>query len=197
MKFWKENSYDIVRLCVNQLGIAVFALMLYFSTGLVSDSGTYTMLYTLVSVFSIGFYFVLLYFATWDMGAKDKIRADSGKAEHTPYKGIFLGLFANLLNIILILLSILGKSISMAGGGDFFGGLFAFGNLVLRFIASMYLGVLNRIFAFLKDASDLYLLFQCFGFLFFVILCCAVCALGYFNGQRDFRIFSSSAKKKN
>ena len=72
MKFLKENSYDILRLYINQIGITIFSLVLYFSVGMLDDKVLSLRLKIAISVFAMLFFFALLYTAAWDWGAKDK-----------------------------------------------------------------------------------------------------------------------------
>ena len=120
MRFFKENSYDIVRLYINQFGITIFALMLYFSASIVLDSKWTLTLYLLVSLFSIIFFFALLYFAAWEFGAKDRIRIDAGRMEYNKNKGLYLGIFAGVPNFVFSVLSIVGKGLYMLSGVEFF-----------------------------------------------------------------------------
>ena len=95
MKIFKENSYDIVRLYVNQLGIMIFTMLLVFA------GGQNTTLGIIISLFSTVFYLVLIYYVVWEIGAKDKIRIEGGKAEPCKYKGLVMGLWANVPNLVL------------------------------------------------------------------------------------------------
>ena len=99
MKFLKENGYDILRLYINQIGITIFSLILYFSVSSMEDKTLG--LKIAISVFAILFYFALLYTAAWDWGAKDKIRIDAGREKKRVYKGALMSFFANLINFIL------------------------------------------------------------------------------------------------
>ena len=101
MKFFKENSYDILRLYINQIGITIFSLLLYFSVASIEDKTLGLRLKIAISVFAILFYFALLYTAAWDWGAKDKIRIDAGRLECKKYKGALMSLIANIPNFIL------------------------------------------------------------------------------------------------
>ena len=111
MRFIKNNSYDIIKLYINQIGIAIFSLVLYTAIGMI-DSETLPMPLKIgVSVFAILFYFVLIYTVMWEIGAKDKIRVDSGKEACFMSKGFLMGLFANLPNFIFTFICILGQGI--------------------------------------------------------------------------------------
>lgn len=196
MKFLKENSYDIVRLYINQIGITIFSLILYFAAAQAEEEETSLLIYLLISVFATAFYAVLIYTAAWDYGAKDKIRVDAGRMEEIRHKGLFLSLFANLPNFVLIFLSLIGKGCAMLGLGGGFDTLFAVSNLILRFGAASYLGILRGVFSPLADMTDLYYLLQTAGYLVLILLPCLAAELGYRLGFRNCRLFSDPSKAK-
>lgn len=184
MRFFKENSYDIVRLYINQFGITIFALMLYFSASIVLDSKWTLTLYLLVSLFSIIFFFALLYFAAWEFGAKDRIRIDAGRMEYNKNKGLYLGIFAGVPNFVFSVLSIVGKGLYMLSGVEFFNVLFSIPNVLLRFTSSMYLGLLKFLFEPLNaTAPDFFFLWQSFGFLVLTACAALVVHFGYRMGH--------------
>ena len=55
MKIFKENSYDIVRLYVNQLGIMIFSMLLYSAVGSFENESLSSALSVFVSIFSVCF----------------------------------------------------------------------------------------------------------------------------------------------
>ena len=105
MTIFKENSYDIVRLYINQIGIMIFSLFLYSAIADIEDEALFGTLRILVSVLYILFYFVLVYNIVWEIGAKDKIKAESGKYTYNTFKGAIISAFANVPNFVLALLS--------------------------------------------------------------------------------------------
>ena len=60
MKFFKDNSYDIIKLYINQIGIAIFSLVLYTAIGFLEDAGLNLKLRVVLSVFATLFYFALI-----------------------------------------------------------------------------------------------------------------------------------------
>lgn len=183
MRFFKENSYDIVRLYINQFGITIFALMLYFSASIVLDSTWKLTLYLLVSLFSTVFFFALLYFAAWEFGAKDRIRIDAGRMEYNKNKGLYLGLFAGVPNFVLAILSIFGKGIYILSGIGFFDALFSIPYILLFFTSAMYMGALKFIFEPLNgSATDFFFLWQSVGFLVLTFCAALVVHFGYRMG---------------
>ena len=145
MKTFKENSYDIVRLYINQLGIMIFSMLLYTAVGSFSDEKLSKISSIVVSVFSVCFYLVLVYYVLWEIGAKDKIRIDGGKMVPTPKKGLIMGLFANIPNFALGLLTVLFLVLFMITKNDGLYAAFLILNTITRFHSSMYLGVISII----------------------------------------------------
>ena len=88
MRFFKENSESIIRLIVNQIGITIFSFFLYTALGVMQKEGESSPLHfkVLISAFCVLFYFVLIYTVVWEIGAKDKIRIDAGRAEKQPLR---------------------------------------------------------------------------------------------------------------
>ena len=197
MKFIKENSYDIVKLFVNQIGITIFSLVLYTAVGSIEDEALFSKLTVILSVFAALFYFALIYTAAWDFGARDRIRIDGGKLEPTKAKGVILSLIANLPNFIIALLAVIFMVIYLSAGID--GAYTGFGilNLLLRFTNAMFLGILQGVFAFLKSESDLYFLWQSVGYFLAPLLTVLVTHLGYELGMREFRIFKPISAGEN
>ncbi len=183
MRFFKENSYDIVRLYINQFGITIFSLMLYFSVSIVKDANWTLTLYFLVSVFSTLFFFALIYYASWEFGAKDRIRIDSGRMIYNKNKGLYLGLLAGVPNFLFAILSILGKGIYLLSGIGFFNIIFAIFNILLRFTSAMYMGVLKFAFEPLSGAAETFLILQSVGFLALTAGAACVTHFGYRMGH--------------
>ena len=204
MKFFKENSYDIVKLFINQIGITIFSFMLYTAVALIEDDDLLLRINVLVSVFAILFYFSLLYTAAWDIGAKDKIRIDSGKAISTPGKGLKISLLANIPNFLLAIFAIAFMGIYMLGGSEWFYSAFFVLNMFIRFISAMFLGLIQGIFSFLATDDPLsasfcpYYFWQTVGFLVGPVLAVLVTHFGYKMGSAEQKLFGfiSSSKKK-
>ena len=196
MKFLKNNSYDIVRLFINQLGITIFSLVLYTALDVFDDKSVAAGVRVGLSVFATLFYFVLLYTAGWEYGAKDRLRVDGGKIvdgvkpTHFELKGSVLSLAANLPNFVFTILAIICISLYMNGGGEGLYSAFALFNLIIRFIAAMYLGIIQGVFSFLPAGENISWLMQTVGFAVMPLFSVAATQLGYSFGYREFRIFS-------
>ena len=191
MKLIKENSYDIVRLVINQVGISIFALVLYTSLGFVGENSEELAfgLRAVFSVFSIVFYWALLYTSTWEMGAKDKIRIDGGKLEDVKSKGMILSIVANLPNIILAVFAIAFCGVYVFTEAEAFNTAFLLVNLIMRLFAAMYIGVASFVCEPLISSYGYYYFTQSLIFLVLPLLTVAVCHIGYTFGKRNFKIF--------
>ena len=113
MDFLKKNFHDVLKLYINQIGISIFYFAIIFPLNTISgEDGLPAVWDLVVSLFSMLFYFTLIYCVVWEIGAKDKIRVDSGRYEPTPKKGFLLGVFATIPNLIfsvpLVLFAIIG-----------------------------------------------------------------------------------------
>ena len=189
MKFIKENSYDIVKLIVNQVGITIFSLVLLFTA---QGANLPAIFKPLFSVFSTLFYFALLYTVSWEFGAKDKIRIDSGRYNASKGKGLLLGLVANAFNILLGIISVVSMIIHMMTNAQWLADMFGIANLIMRFLLAMYVGIIQSLTSALAGNVDF--LVESILYLVFPLVAAGVVGFGYFMGAKDLRIFSSSVK---
>jgi hypothetical protein len=196
MRFFKENSGLIVKLFINQIGIAIFAFMLYTAAGSfeINDASASLLIKVILSAFSMLFYFTLIYNIMWEIGGKDKIRIDSGRAERKASKGLMIGLFANAINIIVVGVALLLLILNMITGLDVLMSIFAVLNAIFRIFVSMYLGVIMGLSAFAQETTETYYLIQTAGFLVFSFISAFVIHFSYLMGLNDKRIFPSAKK---
>ena len=197
MKFLKENSYDILRLYINQIGITIFSLVLYFSAAMIENAEIALTLKVSISVFAILFYFSLLYTAAWDWGAKDKIRVDAGRLECKKGKGALMSFIANIINFILAGICIAAMWIYMTNGSKGALSLNQIFNLILRMTNAMYLGVLQCIFTSFAENGDLYNLLQSVGFFVSPLFAVLATHTGYIFGLKNKRIFNFLKTQSN
>ena len=195
MKFFKENSYDIIKLFINQMGITIFALVLYTAIGFIDDESLNLRVKVILSVFATLFYFALLYTATWDFGAKDKIRIDSGKYSASGMKGLFMSLIAGIPSFVLAGACIVTMIIHVSSGSEGAYSVFAVFNLLLRFISAMFLGILQGVFSALSYDTDLKFLWESVGYFVMPMITALVCHIGYTLGRREKRILSVFSAK--
>lgn len=198
-RIFKENSYDIVRLYVNQLGIMIFSMLLYTAVGSLRDEKLSSTLSIFVSVFSICFYLVLIYYVVWEIGAKDKIRIDGGRMEPITYKGALMGTFANVPNLLLGLLTTVFMIIFLVTRNDGVYAAFLIFNTITRFHASMYLGVITALVPGATNTADInYTEFLVESILFTVIplISIAVTHLAYYLGSREQKLLSFISTRK-
>lgn len=195
MRFFKNNAESIIRLFVNQIGITIFALFLYTAAGAMQKEGESTpvLFQVLISVFSILFYFVLIYTVVWEIGAKDKIRIDAGRAEKQPFRGMLLGVYANIPNFVITGIAFIAILLYTFGCGDIFYTIYTIPNIISRFFASMYLGVILGLTNALEATKDLmigiyYFIFPAISFL--------VTHFAYVMGLHEKRIFPTVKNKK-
>ncbi len=197
MRIFKENSYDILRLYINQLGIMIFSMMLYTAVGSIENDALSYGLSITVSVFSVCFYLVLIYYIMWEIGAKDKIKIDGGRMEPCKHKGIVMGLFANVPNFVLGALSVIFLAVFMTTGNEAIGSAFFLFCLLMRFNGSMYLSLICALAhgSAIVHGEDIpvdYGIFLTEGILFIVVplISVAVTHFAYYLGTKDKKLFS-------
>ena len=197
MRFFKENSYDIVKLYVNQIGIAIFSFVLYSAVGSMGDDGVERALNTAISVFSILFYFALIYNVAWEYGAKDKIRIDAKRAEYDKAKCAKMSLLSCVPNFIISAICIIFALIYKFSGADFAAVIVGVVNFFMRITMSMYLGIIQIIFGSFESFADMSFIGSAAAFFAVSFLSVAVSHIGYVFGAKDFKIFSVFGKKTN
>ena len=95
--FFKNHSYNMVTMLLNQLVISMFGFSLVLAAMKIGNDT----LRNVASVFSILFYLVLIYIKAWDIGFKDKISVEQGKKANNPFCGALISFCANLVNYVL------------------------------------------------------------------------------------------------
>lgn len=113
-RFNKENLYDSLTMFVYQIAMMIFALMLTFSANLLSDRNGVSPalqngLLAGTSIASILFYCYLLFYKCYEIGQKDGIKIEAGRLKYDPWKCFFISLIANIPNLLLGLLELIGK----------------------------------------------------------------------------------------
>ncbi len=196
MRFFKENTESIVKLFINQIGVAIFSMFMLLAAYAISDKGGKAAVVSIfISIFSMIFYYVLIYNVAWEIGAKDKIRIDGARMEKKSSKGILLGIYANIPNIIIIGAAILLFALYMLGGGEWLKSCFAVLNFIFRFFVSMYLGLIQGITSGIPNENVSYLI-QSILFLAFSLISAVVIHISYLLGLRDFRFFPNQKLTK-
>ncbi len=194
MRFFKNNSYDIVKLYVNQIGIAIFAFVLYTAVGSMGEESLIRSLNTAISIFSILFYFMLIYNVSWEYGAKDKIRIDAGRLEYYKHKGAKMSLFASVPNVIISGICFSCAVIYKFTASEFCAVVAGVANFFMRITLSMYLGVVQVIFGSFETVSDASFIGSAAAFAFISVFSVAVTQIGYFLGVKNYKFFAALKK---
>lgn len=195
MKLLKNNLYEIVRLYINQIGIAIFSLVLYTAIGMIDGDVSMT-LKICISVFAVLFYFFLLYTVMWENGAKDAVRIESGKLELIKSKGFLMGLYANIPNLIIAFVCIFTQGMHLLTDIEVYKTVGAVMNIIMRFFSSMYIGIVQGIFVPVFSDTDFSFFMQSIAFFVLPLFAITVTHLGYVMGLKNKKIFNSPAKKQ-
>lgn len=103
--FFKEHSYNVVKMFLNQFAIAIFG----FTLTLAATQAKSATLRNVTSVGSVLFYLFLLYTMTWEIGFKDRVAVQAGRTKRNPLRGGIISLCANMINFILAIFSMLAS----------------------------------------------------------------------------------------
>ena len=175
--FLREQLYNMVKLFLNQIALTVFGTVLAIATSK-NDS-----LLLASSIFSVLFFLALNYTTCWEIGAKDKIRVDSGRLESMPNKGLYISFGANLPNLIIALLIGLGVLIGTDASQSMS---FVF-NAIARLLNGMYLGIIKIV----QDAASVTSITQVWWWFIVITLPSMLVGwLAYYLGSKNIRLLS-------
>jgi len=170
--FFKNHSYDMITMLLNQIAIAMFGFTLVLAAMKIDNDA----LRNVTSIFSILFYLVLLYIKAWDIGFKDKISVEQGKKASNPLRGALISLCANAINYFLAIFIMLR---ALLPNVSFFKSIGGVAQAIAVFAQGMYTGVLvNQVGGAPLNA---------YWISYFIIPLPAilVCGLAYYFGLHD------------
>lgn len=180
INFFKENSYIIVKCILNQVGLTIFGFMLAMAVGQ-NDS-----LQLITSIFAAAFYLFLQYSMMWTIGIKEKDKVANKRIPYQPYKGVYISIFANLINFLFSILMMIGQFFE-------FENVYGIGNFITKIIQAMYLGM----------SRSLPIEFESIFFFLAPLPTIFFCGLAYYFGVKDKRILkmfgidTTKSKKNN
>ena len=194
IKFFKENSYNVVKVFINQIGITIFSFVLYFSIASFKENNMqlYHKLMIAISAFAMLFFFVLLYTSAWDLGSADKIRIESKKAEKNVFKGALITLCANIGNFILSGVVLLTVAFDIKGAFAAFSGVCY---TIYILFNGMYNGLIRNGLMLINSTEEPHALLSSVGFFAILILPIIASHIGYVFGLKNIKIFKSAPKK--
>lgn len=134
-EFMKKYSYSSVKLFVSQMALSLFGLVLAIACAKIGKT-----MQVVTSVGAVVFYLFLIYTSIWEIGSKDKFGIEYGKFKSNPLIGLYIGLLANSLNLLLAFLITFGLSFGDGGALSTIGALC--GSIAV-FIEGMYSGILS------------------------------------------------------
>jgi len=175
--FFINNGKLISKILVTQMGMMIFGFVVANATSMADG---YALL-CFGSVFSTLFYLTLLYNATWEAGAKDKIAFDSGRMKYSPLNGVLASLVANVPNAVLAILIIIGTIFGSKNGPfayEWAGNMYFIANFAASVFEGMYLGLIQT-FAPYNHAL---------AFVLVIFPAVVISGIGYWFGVKNIRI---------
>lgn len=187
-KRWLEGmGTPVKKLVLNQFGAAVLGIMLS------SAAMQSRLLNFLTSLLAVFFYLFLQYTAIWEIGAKDRIRVDGGRAAENKWRGLYAATLSNSPNILfaifIIVLTTVGVLTQWSWAGE--------SAVVFTFIARLWQGMYNGIINFVipQGLNEVQTIFSTLIYLAILLPSLAVNAVGYRMGYMNRRIFPERKKK--
>ena len=168
---------------------------------LTSACGMNMFLNVATSVLAVIFYMIIDYNAMWDIGAKNRAKAETGRFFDDRLYGIKAALIGNIPNFALAFLCTAFTAIGAFANVGFFANAAYITNTAARFWDGMYTGILVAIIPHTAEGalveltetqSVLYML------LYFAITIPSliICPLAYEAGYKGFRIIPDRKKEK-
>ena len=191
MGFWKKHSYQIVRLFIIQVGIAIFGLVLSFAVASAFRDRNDGLALLVVSIFSVLFYLFILYSVAWEYGGKERMHLDALHEAPKGGVGFLLALLAEIPNLVLDLLMLIGGILYRAGAVAVGSGFLTVGFTPSLFIQSTYQGIINNCLAawgLVEGESPDYYLVAALLFLASILPAIAVTGFAYWMGMHEKRI---------
>ncbi len=173
-RFWIDHSYDMVKLMLNQIAMAIFG----FSLALAAGKAESDALRLWSSIGSIVFYLLLVYITAWDIGYRDHTSVKLGTQPFRPYKGFLIALCANGINYILAILIAIASIPGVAEGFLTVGGV---AQAITVFLEGMYSGVLT------VEVGGTLLNRMWFVYFLTPIPCIVVTGISYIFGVKDLK----------
>ncbi|MBR4334887.1 MAG: hypothetical protein IKP74_00385 [Clostridia bacterium] len=195
MGFWKKYSYQIVRLFVIQIGIAIFSLVLSFAVSTAfRDRGVAALFF--VSVLSTLFYLFILYSVAWEIGGKDRLKLDAVHEAPRGGVGFLIALVAAVPNLLFDLLMLIGGILYRGGSTAVGSGFIAVGFTPSFFIQSTYQGIVSRLlsaFSLVEPTAETagsasYYLVAALLFIAVAVPAIVVTGFAYWMGMNEKRI---------
>ena len=174
--FFKEHSYDMLKMFLNQFATAIFGFSLAVAAGKAENDS----LRNVTSVAAILFYLFLLYTMTWEIGFGDRVSVLHGTRRNMPYKGALISLCANGINILFAVFIMLGNLIQV----EFFGSIGGICKGAAVVLEGMYTGVLSNVVGGVRLNACWYM--------YFIIILPAIltCGIAYYLGVKDIKFTS-------
>ena len=181
-RFFRENSYMMVKLLVTHLCMTIFGIMVFMPFS--EQNQTERFFALALSVCSVVFYIYLIHIQIWDVGAKDSIDIEAHKRKKNPAKGFIIGLISSppgillgIAHVVLWYFRVYSQALSKA---------YIIVALINSLWEGMFLGIKNVVFG----KSFIYF------FLIVPFLPAVFTGISYLIGLKQWRLFKPKAKTK-
>lgn len=187
MGFIKKNSYEIVRLILNQIALSVFGVVLIMAARM-RGKGGFDWLSLVVSIFSTLFYLYVLYATLLEIGGKHRVKVEAGSMARDDCFGLKLMLIAQIPNFVVLACMFFGWLFGHAvANNSFFVGMYGVAQIIMYFLQSMYDGIIGAIIP--NAANTMNYFFVWLAYLISVLPAILVSFGSYILGVEDKKLF--------
>lgn len=192
MRIIRNNFYTVVKLWINQFGVMFLGFLVLLPS---AGSKVPDWVMPAVSLFTVLFYLVLIFWVTLEVGLQDNVRLECGRIRKQWYKGTVLALAANLPSLLASVIACISKA--LIPGVDYFASakgatgtaanFYSISTMVNEVLHVMYKGFFR--FFGLDTVPFIYV--------FTVLLSLICCTLGYNAGTKGMFASLFAKKKEN
>ena len=106
-EFWKTYSREIAKLLTTHFALAIFSILCSSIFLVVEYTQTMKLVGIVISLFVFAFYYYLVRSQMWNLGAKDKLKANGGRGKLNSLTGLYLGLISSIPSFIFNIIYII------------------------------------------------------------------------------------------
>ena len=186
LNFIKKRSYDLVTIFITQIAISIFGFALWIAIPSPAQGEAMTSsqfgLRVVTSIFAIMFFLFLTYSKVWNLGYKDIKGLDRRDAGYSRLGGLFIGIGACLINLIVAVVHTLIYV--------FTGEMSVVTAAITYITEGMYTGILTLTVGGVPLNNYIIMYYA------ILIPLIVTCTVAYYAGSKDFKIFAPRNAKK-
>lgn len=186
--FFSENGKMIRKMLLTHLVMTIFGMMIFipFNTG----NPTLKIIMSILGWVALLMFLFLIDVDMWYYGAEDKLRVDAGRQKRNPFKGLLIGLVAEIPAIVVGILFTLSYYLQAYYSAYESGAIFDGFKKVMIYVNLIWNGMYHGVSWSIFDG------FMTWFYLFIPLLPIGFCGLTYWLGLKNSPILKPPAREK-